>query len=877
MTKRLLLLSTSIFLAACGAPPRKEGSPPPPTALAAAREKSNDEEKSPLARADALYGQGHLEEAIVEIEKLLHEEPDNARARYFYGCYLAEKGELRGAATELQRTLDMKSPQVPAPIAYTRLGEARERLGEHRAALEAYAKAIEAEREAEQRLLRDKNKSAAVAPTQYAGAPHGSAELYRNLARVCIYLGEIDSALAAIEQARERAPRDAFTENLAVRAYQVLGDQERLADAARRFIEIAGEEPIFQDRVRELREIVRENALPLPAQDKATLVDFVRTAIKPRLPGETPEERFFAEHRSPRLLARDDRAVFVTLIAPDPATPRLRGRGRGKSLAGAIAGAVKQIQDDSRWNPGTIRGCAVRIDIERGSLEPVELTPSQYAPLDGDPVVLSYAARPEVEAGVHGVALRVEDREVYSLPGDAVTEDLPDIKAVLEFACREAGLAKTAWEAAAARVFRFKTETFVSPTPGAAPVELVRGEPFPFPEAAPGAVQDAATLGALWLAQALVIEERPAARPIRERLPSGEVALVHTLTTARFHYEYRARTDKWDDGSYSEVRHAGAAMALVSAYVRTGRVELRDAAELAARWLQDHATWDQGRAAIVVDGRAKLGTQALALCLEDGLAATAQAAPLDPESETERAAYRDGLARTIVACMREDGSFPTYVPAKGAGVPRDNSDSQFFPGEAILSLVRHYKLTNDRRWLDAALKATDSRIKDWRSKPSDPPLDAWLARAITELDELDALSQDPAQADRRAFALDIAHAIVAHQWGPDRGDGAGGLSPPGEIFPRGLATASLGEGLAAVAILAQRRGMPETKDLREATRRLASFALRHQYSNRNAWYLPNPERARGAFRSVLGSARVRIDGVQHNVELMLAVERLLGR
>ena len=90
-----------------------------------------------------------------------------------------------------------------------------------------------------------------------------------------------------------------------------------------------------------------------------------------------------------------------------------------------------------------------------------------------------------------------------------------------------------------------------------------------------------------------------------------------------------------------------------------------------------------------------------------------------------------------------------------------------------------------------------------------------------------------------------------------------------------MPTASLGEGLAAVAITG---AAPRPRRGAHAPRRDASrgfLRLRHQYSARNTFYLPSPERARGAFRSVLTSSQIRIDGVQHNVELLLEAEKLL--
>jgi tetratricopeptide (TPR) repeat protein len=846
--------------------------PPPPTEQAktdAIAKSQSDEEKDPVARANRLFTQGNIDGAIAEITKALKANPDDARARYFYANYLIDKGELRGAEVELERALGLQSRDVPAAIAWTRLGEVRERQGEHREALAAYLKSLEAERDAEARIARE--KPGALPPPEYRNVPHGSPEPYRNVARICIYLGDLDQALSALEQARSRSPRDPFTESLAVHAYQRMGDEASAIECARRFLDYVKDEPAFAERAKELRELVRSNAPPLSTSERRTLIDYVRTAIRPHLPGDIPEEHFFSENPVERLLRSDDRAVFVTVIPTDPSAARLRGRGRGRSLAAAIAGAVSTIKDAPKFSPVATRQSAVRIDIEKGGLEPVSLSPAEYAPAD-EPVTMSLKAKPDVEPGIHGIASRVDDRELFCLPGDAVTEDLPDVKAMLEFAAREAGLPARAWENASSRVYRFRTESFVSPEPGAAPVDLVRGEPVPFPEATAEACLDGATLGAWWLASDLMLEERP------RRPDEASIAGVTTVTFGKFHYEYRARTDTFEDGAYSDVRHAGAAISLVEANVRTGRAEFRDTAELAARWLEDHAQTDQGRVVIVVDQRAALGTQALTLVLEDALAESASQKPdpaQDPAREA-RLAFRDGLARTILGAIRDDGTFPNWIPVRGLSAPRDR-ENQFFPGEAILALVRHFKATGERRWLDAATRTADARIKDWRARVQQglPPLDAWFAQAIAEMDELEPLDNDPAQAARRAFGLEIAQSILEHQAGPDRGDAAGGLSPPGELFPRGMATASLGEGLAAIAHMAKRRGLPQALALRDAVRRAASFALRHQYTGRQAFYLPNPDRARGAFRTVLTGSMVRIDGVQHNVELLLLTERLL--
>ena len=110
------------------------------------------------------------------------------------------------------------------------------------------------------------------------------------------------------------------------------------------------------------------------------------------------------------------------------------------------------------------------------------------------------------------------------------------------------------------------------------------------------------------------------------------------------------------------------------------------------------------------DGKARLGTQALTLALEDELAQSAsqQGQPSQPD---DRRAYRDGLARTLVAAMRDDGTLPAYLATSPGG--QADGDSQFFPGEAVLALVRHFKATGERplaRRRDEGVRRADPRV-----------------------------------------------------------------------------------------------------------------------------------------------------------------------
>jgi len=440
------LLATAALLAGCAQ------TPPDPEDLEVA-----EGEESAVQRASQAFESGDLVGARAALEEHLDDEPEDAQAQYLLARILVGMDELRGARRSVERALagDPKNP-----LYMSLLASLHEALGEHHRALDAYADVI-------------------------AAVPESLDPIY-GAARCQLYVGDPDGALATLQLARERPSTAPMTEYLTFQAYRRLGREDDAEGAARAFLEAAEGDAGQRLRAVEVKRWLATASDALPAPARQVMIDYVRAACRLRLPDTVGPERAVIERAPERLLVFDDRPVFVTLFAADGV--RLRGHGRGRSLASALKGAVEAAQEDPAYTPLAVRQAAIRVDVGH-ALEPIEVRRGRHG----------LEAEPPVVRGRHGVALRADGREIFALPGDVLTAGLPDLRAMLEHAAAAGGLGRDAWHTATHAAFRFETDAFVSAAPGAAAVRTQDGEPLPRPEAYPEEVERAAAAAAAWL------------------------------------------------------------------------------------------------------------------------------------------------------------------------------------------------------------------------------------------------------------------------------------------------------------------------------------------------------------------------------------------
>jgi len=326
-----------------------------------------------------------------------------------------------------------------------------------------------------------------------------------------------------------------------------------------------------------------------------------------------------------------------------------------------------------------------------------------------------------------------------------------------------------------------------------------------------------------------------------------------------FHYYYDAAQDRFDPRRYNIVRHAGAVLSLLDLYEATRDVRYLESARRAVKFLNTRFRLTRTGNAIYVlddDGKAKLGA--------NGLALVALAKQIELERSKTNRTSAASLANLILAMQRKDGSFEIRYRIRGDETA--GTASLYYPGEAILGLVRLFELNRDKRLLEAARRGADFLIESQR-KMSTMPADAWLMQALEALYNL---------GHERKYAehtIALAEAMVADQYtDSDRGDYAGGFGPGP---PRATPAASRAEGLVSAYRIARSIGDVRASKIAASLKASAKFQLARQFTARNSASLPNPRRAAGGFREGLTSMKIRIDFVQHNISSLLGIADVL--
>ena len=332
----------------------------------------------------------------------------------------------------------------------------------------------------------------------------------------------------------------------------------------------------------------------------------------------------------------------------------------------------------------------------------------------------------------------------------------------------------------------------------------------------------------------------------------------------RFVYTYLPKTDEEPD-RYNILRHAGTAYSMLELYEVTNEPALIEAAERAMDYLlRSVAHCRIERVAlpcIEENGEVKLGG--------NGLAAVALAKYIEKvTADGRQRLLLVELGRWIQSLQMETGEFSPHLQTYPDGEATDFV-SRYYPGEALLALVRIYALEGDESLLDTAERGARFLIRVRDGNLSDAQLDHdhWLLYALNELYRYRA---NPIYRDH---SLRIARAMIAAQnGGREYPDWAGGFGRP----PASTRTATNSEGLCAAYQLARDHGeATEAQAILESLKNAIGFQLQTQFRPELAMYVHSPARVLGGFHATMTDFSIRIDYVQHNISSMLCADQVL--
>ncbi|MEM7356872.1 MAG: hypothetical protein AAF657_39020, partial [Acidobacteriota bacterium] len=513
---------------------------------------------------------------------------------------------------------------------------------------------------------------------------------------------------------------------------------------------------------------------------------------------------------------RTPRMLFASLSDGTGPAQVLLGAGNGATAA------IRQILDQVGEVPATTW---IKVDVVRDIVRRAEVDPEQ--PLDLPRSLYGLAFD-----GTLGLAFLPEELVAYTLVNSDHELQPPNIaRQRRAFDAMERlvqGLGREAID-----LFRFSTSSYFAE--GDELLPLYRGHRR-FDQLSPELLLESALAGARYLIRA-----------------TGE--------DGRFDYAYRPKTDESND-DYNILRHAGTLYSMLEVYEVAPEAELLAAAERALGYLRRAirpcAVGSVQAACVVEKDFVKLGGNALAI--------VALAKHAEVTGNGQHRALIDDLGAWILASQNEDGEFTLHK----LHMERDRPESfvsQFYPGEALLALLRGGG--SAPRWLGGAARGAHWLIdvRDRTVPEARLNHDHWLLYALNEL-----YRRQPNPLYLR-HTRRITDAILERQnLRPTYPDWSGSTYRP----PRSTPTATRSEGLAAAYRLERDFGDPlAAQRILGGLLRGIRFQLRTQFRPESVLYLRDPQRALGGFRYSLTDYEIRIDYVQHNISALLALRRIL--
>lgn len=213
------------------------------------------------------------------------------------------------------------------------------------------------------------------------------------------------------------------------------------------------------------------------------------------------------------------------------------------------------------------------------------------------------------------------------------------------------------------------------------------------------------------------------------------------------------------------------------------------------------------------------------------------------------------FANGILAMQNDDGSYRTSFTSN------DNIGIDYYPGEAMLSLMKLYKSTGDKRYLDSVNSAFPYYRDYWRENKNTAFI-PWHTQSYK------LLYEETENPELAGFIFEMNDWLIDKYQIRDSEyiDEIGGFPPKNPRCP----TSSYMEGINdAYAIAIAVNDTYHIEKYNNSIRMGTRFILQTQYNENNTFYISNSPKAIGGFRYSLTSNDQRIDYTQHAISALI--------
>lgn len=209
------------------------------------------------------------------------------------------------------------------------------------------------------------------------------------------------------------------------------------------------------------------------------------------------------------------------------------------------------------------------------------------------------------------------------------------------------------------------------------------------------------------------------------------------------------------------------------------------------------------------------------------------------------------FAKGIVHLQQDNGSLNTYF------FSNKNSGQDYYPGEALLALMKLYKQTNNETYLEIVNNAFPYYQQYWRQNKNTAFI-PWHTQAYK------LLYEETFHSDIPLFIFEMNDWIINKYQMNDSTylDEIGGFP---KYFPTFSSSVFL-EGINdAYDIAKQVNDLEHVEKYKQALSIGSRFILQTQFTKNNSFYLEESSRAIGGFKTSLTDNSIRIDNTQHAV------------
>ncbi|MEF2175794.1 MAG: AMMECR1 domain-containing protein [Candidatus Absconditabacteria bacterium] len=514
-----------------------------------------------------------------------------------------------------------------------------------------------------------------------------------------------------------------------------------------------------------------------------------------------------------QLFAMRDSKLFVTFLNDgkirccQSGTTKLQG---GERVMGVLGQAVNNCVGDSRF--GTT--------IKKSELKDIDMVFNFLFNKTKIPNSSLVAISKNIQLGIHGIQLQSGKKSAFFKESVPISKNY-DLQTTLSRLCLKAGL---------------DDECYTSPD-----VTLYKYDTLTFKGSRDGRITD------LYRYNVYLDSDRISKRVIANRIKLAESWFLENVDpkTKLLNYEYFPSSDSYSTDN-NDVRQMGALWSMTELRMFLKSEKLSPLIlKTFNHYLQYAKMAEDGEYVYFdIDGSKKLAYSAFMIFALVNM----------PEYNN-----RDEILRLIgngiVHSQQEDGSYNTFF-YKETYVGKD-----FYPGEAMLALMKLYNHSKDKKYLDSVIKAFPYYREYWRGNKNTAFI-PWHSQVYL------LLYKETKNKELADFVFEMNDWVVDNKFitQDTYKDRIGGF----KSYNPGITSASHSEGLNDAYTLALLMGDKEYinkyyNKLRDSIR----FVMQLQYTPLNTFYLENPKRANGGFRTSLVNNAQRNDHTQHAILAML--------